>query len=126
MRIILPILLLCSSLAWGAEWDSKYVRVRASAYCPCEQCCGTDADGVTATGRDAKLKGVAVDRKLIPLGSRLDIPGYGNWQLADDVGGALKAKKGDKFYRIDVRFKTHKEALQWGIQYLKIRIWRKK
>jgi len=101
-------------------WQPEYMTVRATAYCPCSKCCGEDADGYTATMRDAKLKGVAIDKRLIPLGSRLDIPGYGNWVLADDVGGAIKGN------RIDVRFKTHQEALNWGVKTLRIRVWRKK
>lgn len=96
------------------------MTVIVTAYCACSICCGASADGKTATGRSAALKGVAVDPKLIPLGSRLDIPGYGNWQLADDVGGAIKGK------HIDIRFKTHKEAKKWGTRKLKIRVWKKK
>lgn len=97
-----------------------------TAYCPCSICCGTHADGVTATGRDAAKAGVAVDSKIIPLGSRLDIPGYtrgpnrnGSWILADDVGGAIKGN------RIDVRFVTHKEAKEWGRKRLRVRVWLK-
>jgi 3D (Asp-Asp-Asp) domain-containing protein len=81
--------------------------VIATAYCPCSECCGRFADNLTAIGRDADTKGVAVDRKLIPLGSLVSIPGYGT-VVADDVGGAIKGK------RIDVRFRTHKAALEWG------------
>lgn len=101
-----------------------------SAYCPGSCCCGTSADGKTATGRDATKSGVAVDPKVIPLGSRLDIPGYsrtngtstagGAWILADDVGGAIKGK------RIDIRMQTHQEALNWGRKTLRVRVWRKK
>lgn len=97
-----------------------------SAYCPCSICCGKSADGKTATGRDANLPGVAVDKTVIPLGSRLDIPGYnrgsngnGSWILADDTGKVIKG------FRIDVRFETHKEALEWGRKKLRVRVWKK-
>lgn len=50
--------------------------VIVTAYCPCSTCCGSHANGLTATNRDATRAGVAVDPKVIPLGSRLDIPGY--------------------------------------------------
>jgi len=99
---------------------SKRIKVEATAYCPCKKCCGKFADGVTATGRDASKAGVAVDPKVIPLGSHIDIPGYGNWILADDVGGAIKGN------RIDVRFSSHQDALNWGRREIIIRVWPKK
>lgn len=112
-------MLMFTSTTMGSSvgWKSKRIEVRVTAYCPCKICCGNHANGKTATGRDAYKNGVAVDPTIIPLGSRLDIPGYGNWQLADDVGGAIKNN------HIDVRFKTHKEALKWGTKTIKIRVW---
>lgn len=86
-----------------------------SAYCPCELCCGKYADGVTATGKNAYTKGVAVDPNVIPLGTKIYIPGYGT-VVADDVGGAIK---GDK---LDVRFPTHREALEWGRKHKEVTI----
>lgn len=106
-----------------STWKSKRIKVTATAYCPCSICCGKYADGRTATNRDAYLPGAAVDPDVIPLGSRLDIPGYtrndGVWIRADDVGGAIKGNK------IDVRFKTHKEAKEWGVKTITIRVWTK-
>ena len=94
-----------------------YLTVIATAYCPCKKCCGKWADGKTKTGRDAKLAGVAIDPKIIPLGSHVDIPNYlrgpnknGSWILCDDTGKTIKGNK------IDLRFKTHQEALNWGIK----------
>jgi len=94
------------------------MKVEATAYCPASCCCGKYADGITATGADAYTMGVAVDPKVIPLGSTVCIPGYGT-VIADDVGGAIK---GDK---IDVRFRTHQEAREWGRQLRTITILRK-
>ena len=106
--------LLLLLLAFTPEWKI----VEATAYCggPCKTC-GTT--GTTRTGRDADSRGVAVDPAVIPLGSRLDIPGYGSWVRADDTGGAIK---GD---RIDLRM-GHREAREFGRQTLRVRIWRKK
>jgi cystine transport system substrate-binding protein len=106
-----------------AEW----ILVIVTAYCPGACCCGPHADGKTATGRDADRAGVAVDPSIIPLGSRLDIPGYsrgstrvkGSWILADDTGGVIKGRK------IDIRFSTHEEARAWGKRTLKVRVWKK-
>ena len=89
----------------------KRVEVLATAYCPCRKCCGKHADGVTAIGNNAYTKGVAVDRSIIPLKSKVKIPGYGI-VIADDVGSAIKRN------RIDVRFNSHKKALKWGRQTL--------
>lgn len=97
--------------------------VIATAYCPCSKCCGEDSPGITATQTDAYKAGVAVDPNIIPKGSHIDIPGYnrgpnenGSWILCDDVGGAIKGN------RIDVRFKTHQEAIEWGVREILIRV----
>jgi len=122
---LLPIFCLWHSGSQPADKPrSKWLMVKVTAYCPCKICCGRWADGKTAYNRDAFKAGVAVDPKVIPLGSHLDIPGYdrgpngnGSWILADDVGNSIKGK------HIDIRFKTHQEALDWGSKYLKIRVW---
>jgi len=99
------------------------IWVTATAYCPCSKCCGNGSPGITATGTDAYKAGVAIDPRLIPKNSHLDIPGYnrgpsknGSWILCDDVGGAIKG------LHIDVRFKTHREAKKWGIKRLLVRV----
>ncbi len=100
------------------QWRSVWRVVEATAYCPCRICCGPGAAGRTATGRDARgTSGVAVDPGRIPLGSRLDIPGYGNWVLADDTGSAIQGN------RIDLRFAAHAEAELFGRQKKRIRVW---
>jgi 3D (Asp-Asp-Asp) domain-containing protein len=82
--------------------------VTAYAYCPGPCCCGPYADGKTATGTDARLKGIAVDPAVIPLGSLVEVPGYGTVR-ADDTGGSKI-----KGLAIDVRFRTHAQAVAWG------------
>lgn len=86
---------------------------RITAYCPCEKCCGSWADGITATGTIAtEGRTIAVDPDVIPLGSIVEINGVE--YVAEDVGGAIK---GD---RIDLYFNSHEDALEWGVQYLDI------
>ena len=58
---------------------------------------------------------VAVDPNVIPLGTRLFIPGYG-YAVADDIGGAIKGNK------IDIAFDTHSEAMQFGRQRITVYI----
>lgn len=58
---------------------------------------------------------VAVDPGVIPLGTRLFIPGYG-YAIADDIGGAIR---GDK---IDLAFDSHGDAMQFGRQRVTVYI----
>ena len=51
--------------------------------------------GITASGLPADEKVVAVDPKVIPLGTKLYIPGFGI-RIAADVGGAVKG------YTVDI------------------------
>jgi 3D (Asp-Asp-Asp) domain-containing protein len=114
-------LLFVTLLALGfapLSWRSTHRTVVATGYCP-GPCAVCETTGVTATGAAAHSKGVAVDPRQIPLGSRLDIPGVGSWLPADDVGGAIKGN------RIDIRFPTHAEARAFGKKRLEIRTWTK-
>ncbi len=59
---------------------------------------------------------VAVDPNVIPLGTRLFIPGYG-FAIADDVGGNIQGN------RIDLAFDSHGEAMQFGKQNVTVYIY---
>lgn len=88
---------------------------KLTAYCPCEQCCGEWADGITYTGtRATEGRTVAVDPSVIPLGSTVRINGHD--YIAEDIGGAIKEN------RVDVFFDTHQAALQFGVQYADVAI----
>lgn len=63
--------------------------------------------GITARGTKARYGVVAVDPRVIPLGSRLYIPGYGE-AVAEDTGSAIKGN------RIDLCFETLPEAVRFG------------
>ena len=67
----------------------------------------------TATGTPVRYGVIAVDPSVIPLGTRVFIPGYGE-AIAEDVGGAIRGN------RIDVAFDSHEEALIFGRQELEI------
>lgn len=96
-------------------------RMKVTAYCPCNKCCGQYADGKTSTGKDAWKPGVAADPKLLPYGTKLNIPGVGILPV-DDTGGAMRqsAKKG--ICHIDVRFPDHREALNFGVKWLDVEV----
>lgn len=91
----------------------RAVEVLSTAYCPCAKCCGPNAKGITHLGVPAKKGVIAVDPRVIPLGSRVYVDGYG-FALAADTGSAIKGE------RIDVCFDSHEEALSWGMQRLKV------
>lgn len=63
--------------------------------------------GMTAIGRPAGHGIVAVDPRVIPLGARLYITGYG-YAVAGDTGGAIVGN------RIDLGFDSLREALLFG------------
>ena len=93
----------------------------ATAYCSCKKCCDKDPSnkwyGITASGRKARWGTVAVDRRLIKLGSRLRIEGFPKTVFrADDVGGAIKGK------HIDLWFPSHRKALEFGRQKLAVEL----
>lgn len=85
---------------------------KLTAYCPCSQCCGPWANGITATGVTARANHtIAVDPRVIPYGSTVYIEGLGTF-VAEDCGGAIKGN------RIDVFYNTHSEALNSGVTEL--------
>ena len=74
---------------------------------------------VTATGKPVQVGRVAVDPKVIPLGSRLYIT-YPNgnvcygFAVAEDTGGAIKGN------RIDLFFETRDEVYSFGRRNVKV------
>lgn len=69
--------------------------------------------GRTATGMAARYGVVAVDPRVIRLGSRLFIPGYGT-AIAADTGGDIHGN------RIDLCMDSYRSALNWGRQPVKV------
>jgi cystine transport system substrate-binding protein len=68
---------------------------------------GYSIKGRTATGLQTGWGIAAVDPSVIPLGTRMTIPGYGE-AVAADTGGAVRGAE------IDLWFPTVAEALAWG------------
>ena len=79
------------------------MSMEATAYLPGDG----DGYGITATGIPATYGVAAVDPAVIPLGSRLYIPGYGE-AIAADTGGAIYG------YRIDLCMESYSEAMNFG------------
>jgi 3D (Asp-Asp-Asp) domain-containing protein len=68
---------------------------------------GYSLGGHTSTGLPVGYGVVAVDPAVIPLGTRLNIPGYGDG-VAADTGSGVSG------YAIDLWFPTLADALAWG------------
>ncbi|WP_019244521.1 MULTISPECIES: G5 and 3D domain-containing protein [Bacillus] len=95
--------------------DGQEMYVTSTAYTAyCNGC-----SGKTATGFDLRsnpnAKIIAVDPRVIPLGTKVYVEGYG-YAIAADKGGAIKGNK------IDIFFSSKSKAYQWGRKKVKIRI----
>ena len=93
----------------GAEIKvQKKITVEATAY---------SGHSTTATGRtpvrassEDGISTIAVDPRVIPLGSLVYVSGYGK-AIAADTGGAIKG------HIIDVYFNSKSECTSWGRKY---------
>ena len=90
---------------------TKSIKAKVTAYTPYDAGC----NGITATGTTAKKGVIAVDPKVIPLGTRVYIPGYGV-ATAEDTGGAIKGN------RVDVCYMSKNEAFSWGVRNVPVYI----
>ena len=77
--------------------------------------------GITASGTKARPGVVAVDPKVIPLGTKLYIKSLDSWPdygfaVAEDTGGAIKGNK------IDLFMESHSTATRFGRRKVKVYI----
>ncbi|MDR0314410.1 MAG: 3D domain-containing protein [Oscillospiraceae bacterium] len=99
---------------------------KITAYCPCSKCCGIWAKNrpigsngneviMTASGQRAVPgRSAAVDTRVIPFGTKFLIDG--KEYIAHDTGSAIRGNT------IDLMFKTHEEALNFGRKYREVYI----
>ena len=92
------------------------MRVRTTGDCNCRSCAGKWAGCATASGKRPRARHtIAVDKRLIPLGTKVKI---GNiMYIAEDTGSAIKGK------RIDVYYSSHRKANAHGVKYQKIKVY---
>ena len=110
-------------------------RLKTTGYCPCGECCGWKRNwlfrpviasgpdrgkpkhvGITASGTRAKPGTIAADRSKFPFGTIMYVPGYGYGRV-EDVGSDIKG------YHIDLYFRHHSDAMQWGVQKKVVEVW---
>jgi 3D (Asp-Asp-Asp) domain-containing protein len=94
---------------------NKKIKVSATAYTAnCRGCSGITRTGINLL-KNPHLKVISVDPRVIPLGSKVYVPGYGT-AIAGDTGGAIKGNK------IDLFIPTRQAALKWGRKTVTIEI----
>lgn len=94
----------------------RILTMTATAYDPSPRTIpGTT--GRTATGMRAGYGVVAVDPRVIPLGSLVFVEGYG-FAVAADTGGAIKGN------RIDLCYGARSTALRFGRRKVKVHVLR--
>ena len=59
---------------------------------------------------------IAADTRYYPFGTRMHVLGYG-WGVVEDRGSAITGPQ-----RLDVFFRSHKKAVVWGRQKVRVRI----
>jgi len=101
--------------------QEKVLWMEVTAYCGCKKCCGSHAQGLTASGKPISYNDghfVAADKKLFKFGAKLQVPGYADGQPVEviDRGGAIKGS------HIDVFFPTHEQARQWGRRWIAVTV----
>ena len=89
----------------------KMLVMEATAYTPFDD----GQSGLTASGIPARRGVVSVDPRVIPLGTRVYVMGYGP-ALAADTGGAIKGA------RIDLCFEEYNDAIRFGRRTVEVYI----
>lgn len=89
-------------------------QFKATAYCGCRKCCGRWAKyHKTASGTTPEEgRTIAVDKKVIPLGTHVLVDGVE--YIAEDTG-----VRGN---RIDIYFDSHSDALDFGVQWVEVEV----
>jgi uncharacterized protein YabE (DUF348 family) len=93
----------------------KEFYVSSTAYTAgCNGCSGITATGINLRA-NPNVKVIAVDPRIIPLGTKVYVEGYG-YAIAADKGSAIKG------YKIDVFFPNLSDAYRWGNRKVKIKV----
>lgn len=111
------------------------VTLLTTGYCRCGKCCGWERNwllrpvysygalkgqpkkiGQTASGLMASPGTIAADTRIYPMGTIMYIEGYGYGRV-EDRGGAIKG------HHIDLYFRSHHQAMNWGRQKQNVKVW---
>ena len=104
--------------AAAVQRKPRVLQMEVTAYCACTECCGPNAQGITASGLHVSHNGgkfVAADNDVLAMYTKVIVPGYDSQPVpVIDRGGAIKG------YKLDVYYPTHEEARLWGRQMLNV------
>jgi 3D (Asp-Asp-Asp) domain-containing protein len=95
--------------------SGRVLTMVSTAYDGCWSCNRPYYGYPSYIGLPLKRGIAAVDPRVIPMGARLYVEGYGN-AIAADQGNAIKGN------RIDLFFDTHQQALNYGMKKVKVTI----
>jgi len=99
----------------GETAKGKEFYVTATAYTAyCNGCSGRTATGLNLRA-NPNMKVIAVDPRIIPLGTKVYVEGYG-YAVAADTGGAIKG------YIVDLLMPSHADAYRWGRKKVKLTV----
>lgn len=98
----------------GSINSAKTLRMKSTAYSAADgNGSGRTATGTTARRSTGGYSSIAVDPRVIPLGTKVYVEGYG-YAIAEDTGGAIKGNI------IDVFFNSSSECRNWGVRYVNV------
>lgn len=103
------------SASRGSYVRAKVRTMTATAYDPSPATIGRGATGRTCTGMKAAYGIVAVDPRVIPLGTLVFVEGYG-FAIASDTGGAIRGN------RIDLCYNSRGVANAFGVRTVKVHV----
>ena len=105
----------CSYTNTGLDTNTKKTY-KVSAYALSDNDGFVESDGTTASGKKAAKGVIAVDPRVIKLGTKVYVPGYG-YATAADTGGMIKGNI------IDVYMNTNSQCIKWGVRYITIKVY---
>jgi uncharacterized protein YabE (DUF348 family) len=97
----------------GSSGEEFYVYTTAYT-ANCNGCSGHTSTGVNLHA-NPNAKVIAVDPRIIPLGTKVYVDGYG-YAVAADTGSSIKG------YKVDVFFSSTSDAYRWGARKVKIKV----
>lgn len=96
--------------------EYKTITMKATAYtASCKGCSGKTATGLNLK-KNPSIKAISVDPRIIPLGSKVYVEGYGD-AIAADTGSAIRGNK------IDLFMPSKSKALNWGVRTVKVKVY---
>jgi len=106
---------LVAQVSRGQSVSGQEFYVNATAYtASCNGCSGNTATGLNLRA-NPNAKVIAVDPRVIPLGTKVYVEGYG-YAVAADTGGAIKG------YKVDLFFSSKADAFRWGVRKVKLTV----